>query len=164
MSDKHISNELKILALEAINNAGSGHSGSVLSAGDILYTLYTKHLFSDRTRSILRDRFGLSNGHACAGLYSILAGLGYFDVSELNDFRSFKGLLSGHPEINIPGIDCATGPLGQGVANAVGLAIAETRMNAKFKAKHYTYCMVGDGCLQEGVANEALSIAGLYIE
>ncbi len=162
MSDKHISNELKILALEAINKAGSGHSGSVLSAGDILYTLYTKHFLADKSKSILRDRFVLSNGHACAGLYAILAGLGYFDIAELNHFRSFNALLSGHPEINIPGIDCATGPLGQGVANAVGMAIAETRMNARFKAGHYTFCMAGDGCLQEGVANEALSIAGLY--
>lgn len=162
MSNKHISNELKILALEAINKAGSGHSGSVLSAGDILYTLYTKHILSDNTKSILRDRFVLSNGHACAGLYAILAGLGYFDIEELSHFRSFGAMLSGHPEITIPGIDCATGPLGQGVANAVGMAIAETMLNAKFKAGHYTYCMAGDGCLQEGVANEALSIAGLY--
>lgn len=162
MSNKNISNELKILALEAINKAGSGHSGSVLSAGDILYTLYTKHLMSDNTKSILRDRFVLSNGHACAGLYAILAGLNYFDIEEMSHFRTFGAMLSGHPELEIPGIDCATGPLGQGVANAVGIALAETKMNAKFKAGHYTYCMVGDGCLQEGVANEALSIAGLY--
>lgn len=162
MKDKHISNELKILALEAINNAGSGHSGSVLSACDILYTLYTKHLLRDKSNSMLRDRFVLSNGHACAGLYSILAGFDYFDISEMKHFRQFKSLLSGHPELDIPGIDSATGPLGQGVANAVGMALAETRMNARFGAGHYTYCMCGDGCLQEGVALEALSVAGLY--
>ncbi len=162
MTDKTISNELKILGLETINNAGSGHSGSVLSCGDILYTLYTKHLITDGTKSMLRDRFVLSNGHACAGLYAILSAFNYFSVDELKNFRSYKGMLTGHPEIEIPGIDASTGPLGQGVANAVGMAIAESVLNAKFGLEHYTYCLAGDGCLQEGVALEALSIAGLY--
>lgn len=161
--DQKISNELKILALEEINNAGSGHSGSVLSAGDILYTLYTKHLLSDeKGNAIDRDRFVLSNGHACAGLYAILAGLNYFNITELKKFRQFNGLLTGHPEIEIPGIDASTGPLGQGVGNAVGMAIAESILNARFNLTHYTYCMVGDGCLEEGVGLEALSVAGLY--
>ncbi len=162
MIDKMVSNELKVLGLETINNAGSGHSGSVLSCGDILYSLYTKHLITNGTKSNLRDRFVLSNGHACAGLYSILAAFGYFDFDELKTFRSYNGMLTGHPEIEIPGIDASTGPLGQGVANAVGMAIAESVMNAKFGLSHYTYCLAGDGCLQEGVALEALSIAGLY--
>lgn len=161
--DQKISNELKILALEEINNAGSGHSGSVLSAGDILYTLYTKHLLSDeKGNAIDRDRFVLSNGHACAGLYAILAGLNYFNITELKKFRQFNGLLTGHPEIEIPGIDASTGPLGQGVGNAVGMAIAESILNARFNLTHYTYCMVGDGCLEEGVGLEVLSVAGLY--
>ena len=155
-------NELKILALEAISNSGSGHSGSVMSCTDVLFTLYTKHLVRDVEDSPLRDRFVLSNGHACAGLYAILAGMGYFDIAELSKFRKFGGMLTGHPEINIPGIDSATGPLGQGVGNAVGLAIAESIMNARFGAGHHTYCMCGDGCLEEGVALETLSIAGLY--
>ncbi|MBR6778938.1 MAG: transketolase [Clostridia bacterium] len=162
MLDKMVSRELKILALETINNAGSGHSGSVLSCGDILYTLYTRHLLSNGTKSMNRDRFVLSNGHACAGLYSILAGLQYFDIEELKLFRKYNGRLTGHPEIDVPGIDAATGPLGQGVANAVGMAIAESIMSQRFNLNHHTYCMVGDGCLQEGVAMEALSIAGLY--
>lgn len=162
MKDIDISNELKILGLEAISNAGSGHSGSVMSAGDILFTLYTRHLISGLKDEPLRDRFVLSNGHACAGLYAILASLNFFSLDELKHFRSFGGLLTGHPEIDIPGIDSATGPLGQGVANAVGMAIAETIMNARFHLSHYTYCMVGDGCLEEGVGLEALSIAGLY--
>ena len=161
--DQKISNELKILALEEINNAGSGHSGSVLSAGDILYTLYTKHLLSDeKGNAIDRDRFVLSNGHACAGLYAILAGLNYFNITELKKFRQFNGLLTGHPEIEIPGIDASTGPLGQGVGNAVGMAIAESILDARFNLTHYTYCMVGDGCLEEGVGLEVLSVAGLY--
>lgn len=162
MLDKKAVNELKILALETISNAGSGHSGSVLSCGDILYTLYTKHLLSNQTDSILRDRFVLSNGHASAMLYAILGGLGYFNLEELKNFRKYNGMLTGHPEIEIPGVDASTGPLGQGVGNAVGMAIAETMLNKKFKLDHYTYCMAGDGCLLEGVAWEALSIAGLY--
>lgn len=160
--DKKVLNELKILALETINNAGSGHSGSVLSCADALYTLYTRHLLSDGTKNILRDRFVMSNGHACAILYSIFAGLNYFDINDLKSFRQFGGKLTGHPEIEIEGVDANSGPLGQGVANAVGMAIAETNMRARFNLEHFTYCMAGDGCLQEGVALEALSIAGLY--
>ena len=162
MKESDISNELKILALEAINNAGSGHSGSVLSCGDALYTLYTRHIVASKRKSFLRDRFVLSNGHACAGLYTILASLGYFSFDELKSFRKFDSLLTGHPEIHINGIDSSTGPLGQGVANAVGMAIAETIFNAKFGLSHFTYCMVGDGCLEEGVAQEAISLAGHY--
>ena len=162
MLDQKISNELKILALEMINNAGSGHSGSVLSLGDAVYTLYTRHILTDGTKNINRDRFVLSAGHACASLYSVLAGLGHIPFEEVKTFRKFGGLLSGHPEIEIEPVDAGTGLLGQGIANAVGMAIAETIMNAKFKLSHYTYCLAGDGCLQEGVAMEALSIAGLY--
>ena len=162
MREQDVANELKILALESINHAGSGHSGSVLSCGDILYTLYTRHLLSSNVENRLRDRFVLSNGHACAILYAILAGLNYFDIKEMKNFRSFGGMLTGHPEIEINGIDAGTGPLGQGVANAVGMAIAETIMNTRFNVNNYTYCMAGDGCLEEGVAMEALSIAGLY--
>lgn len=162
MTDKRASEELKVLALEMINNAGSGHSGSVLSMTDALYTLYTRHILTNGTKHQLRDRFVLSAGHACASLYAVLAGLGYLTLEDLNSFRQNKGKLTGHPEIEIEPIDCATGPLGQGVANAVGMAIAETIMNSRFGESHYTYCVAGDGCLQEGVAMEALSIAGLY--
>lgn len=160
--DKKISNELKILALEMINNAGSGHSGSVLSLGDAIYTLYTRHILTNGTKHMLRDRFVLSAGHACASLYSVLAGLGYIDFENLKTFRKFGGLLAGHPEVEIEPIDCGTGPLGQGVANSVGMAIAETIMDKQFGVDHYTYCLAGDGCFQEGVALEALSVAGLY--
>ena len=161
MKEKQIAGELKLLALEAISNAGSGHSGVVMSSGDILYTLYTRHLLTDG-KDDLRDRFVMSNGHGSAMLYSMLAGLGYFDIAELRGFRRYGRLLTGHPEIDVPGVEVNTGPLGQGVANAVGMAIAETIMDAKFGASHYTYCLAGDGCIQEGVALEALSIAGLY--
>lgn len=162
MLDKKISNELKILALEMINNAGSGHSGSVLSCGDAIYTLYTRHILTNGKKDMLRDRFVLSNGHVCATLYSVLLGLNYVDFEEVKNFRKFGGSLTGHPEIEIDAIDAGTGPLGQGVANAVGMAIAETKMNKLFGVDHFTYCLCGDGCLQEGVALEALSVAGLY--
>lgn len=162
MLDKKISNELKVLALEMINNAGSGHSGSVLSCGDAIYTLYSRHILTDGSKNINRDRFVLSAGHACAILYSVLAGFGHLNFNELKSFRKYGGILAGHPEIEIPGVDCGTGMLGQGVANAVGMAIAETIMNKEFGVDHYTYCLAGDGCLEEGVAIEALSIAGLY--
>ncbi len=162
MTDKNVSNELKVLALEMINNAGSGHSGSVLSMTDAIYTLYTRHILTDGTKHQLRDRLVLSAGHVCASLYAVLAGMGYLEFDELKKFRQFGSVLAGHPEIEIPPVDCGTGPLGQGVANAVGMAIAETIMNKHFGEEHYTYCVAGDGCLQEGVALEALSVAGLY--
>ena len=162
MDEGKISNELKILALEMINNSGSGHSGSVLSCADALYTLYTRHLLTDGTKNNFRDRFVLSNGHAVAIQYAILAGLGYIDIEELKTFRKYRTRLTGHPEIELDGVDASTGPLGQGVGNAVGMAIAETIMNKQFSVDNYTYCMVGDGCLQEGVGLESLSIAGLY--
>ena len=160
--DKKISNELKVLALEMINNAGSGHSGSVLSCTDAIYTLYTRHILTDGTKNINRDRFVLSNGHVAAALYSVLAGLGYVDYEDVKSFRKFGGKLTGHVEVEVDPIDASTGPIGQGVANAVGMAIAETIMNEQFGCGHYTYCMFGDGCLQEGVAQEALSLAGHY--
>ena len=162
MLDKKISNELKVLALEIINNAGSGHSGSVLSCTDAIYTLYTRHILTDGTKHMLRDRFVLSSGHVCASLYSVLAGLGYINFDDIKDFRKFGGKLTGHPEIKVGPVDCGTGPLGQGVANAVGLSLAETIINKRFETDHFTYCLAGDGCLQEGVALEALSVAGLY--
>ena len=160
--DKKVSNQLKVLALEMINNAGSGHSGSVLSCTDAIYTLYTRHILTDGTKNILRDRFVLSNGHVCAGLYSVLIGLGYINFDEIHNFRKYGGILAGHPEIEVSAIDANTGPLGQGIANAVGMAIAETIMNERFGVNHYTYCMCGDGCLQEGVGLEALAVAGLH--
>lgn len=160
--DKKVSNELKILALEMINNAGSGHSGSVLSCADAIFTLYTKHLLTNGKKDMSRDRFVFSNGHVCACLYAVLAGMGYIDYDEIKSFRKFGSHLAGHPEIELDPIDCNTGPLGQGIANAVGFAIAETIMNKQFGLSNYTYCMTGDGCLQEGVGLEALSVAGLH--
>lgn len=163
-------NEMKALALDSIENAKSGHPGIVFSSAEILYTLFTKHLKINPqdTDWHNRDRFVMSAGHGSALLYSIMHLCGYdITISDLKKFRSFGSRTPGHPEITTPGIDCATGPLGQGVANAVGMAIAESMLAGKFNktvdlVDHYTYCLVGDGCLMEGVALESISLAGHY--
>lgn len=163
-------NELKALALDSIENAKSGHPGIVFSSAEILYTLFAKHFkFNPQdTDWHNRDRFVMSAGHGSALLYSIMHLCGYdISINDLKKFRSFGSKTPGHPEITTSGIDCATGPLGQGVANAVGMAIAETMLASKFNktidlVDHYTYCLVGDGCLMEGVALESISLAGHY--
>lgn len=160
---------LKFLGLDQINEANSGHPGIVLGAAPTMYTLFTKHL---RTSSRHvdwqnKDRFVLSAGHGSALLYSMLHLTG-FKVS-MDDLKNFRkvGITPGHPEFGVTqGVDVTSGPLGQGVANAVGLALAESILAAKFNkpelniVNHYTYTLVGDGDLQEGVALEALSFAG----
>lgn len=166
-------NEIKILALDMINNANSGHPGAVLSQAPILYTLYANYLRVDLENPnwINRDRFVLSSGHASALLYSLLHVCGY-DIS-LNDLRGFRRINSitpGHPEYKLtPGIECSTGPLGQGVSTAVGMALAERYIKSLLDAEeeknqkvinYKTYVMCSDGDLMEGVSYEALSFAG----
>lgn len=162
-------NNLRVLSCETISNAGSGHSGIALSAAPILYSLYANHIQVNpqNPHSLFRDRFVLSAGHGSALLYSTLHMFGYnISTQDLKQFRVLGSKTPGHPEIKTPGVDCSTGPLGQGVASAVGLAIAERHMASIFNKKdialidNYTYALVGDGCLMEGVANEALSLAG----
>ncbi|WP_211246933.1 transketolase [[Mycoplasma] collis] len=157
-------NTLKINGLSAINNANSGHSGIVLSAATIMHTLFSRHLvFNPKSpRWINRDRFILSAGHGSALLYSQLRILNLISQEDLENFRQLGSKTPGHPEFgHTLGVEATTGPLGQGVANAVGLALAESHLNSKFpEINHYTYVLVGDGDLQEGVANEALSFAG----
>lgn len=163
-------NYLKALSAETISNAGSGHLGVSLGASSILFALFKDHLNFDvsDTDFLNRDRLVLSAGHASALYYSLLSMFG-FDVSlqDLKEFRQLGSKTPGHPEINVTeGVEVSTGPLGQGVANAVGLAIAETVMEERFNTvgfdiiNNYTYCFVGDGCLMEGVALEAVSLAG----
>lgn len=166
-------NEIKILALDMINNANSGHPGAVLSQAPILYTLYANYLRVDLENPnwINRDRFVLSSGHASALLYSLLHVCGY-DIS-LNDLRGFRRINSitpGHPEYKLtPGVECSTGPLGQGVSTAVGMALAERYIKSLLDAEeektqkvinYKTYVMCSDGDLMEGVSYEALSFAG----
>lgn len=162
-------NNLKIMACEMINNAGSGHSGIVLGGTSIVYSLYHDiiNVIPFDPKNIFRDRFVLSSGHGSAMLYSILHACG-FDITNA-DLQKFRkgGILAGHPEINIPGVDVSTGPLGTGVATAVGLAVAERMCASRFNKPNiklfdnYTYAYIGEGCLMEGVSYEALSLAGV---
>lgn len=163
-------NYLKSLAAETVSNAGSGHTGTAVGASTILFSLFKDHLFFDpkEPNFVARDRFVLSAGHASALLYSLLHMFGYnLSTTELKRFRRLGSKTPGHPEYKlVPGVETTTGPLGQGIAHAVGLALAETIYASKFNAKNcelfdnYTYCFTGDGCLMEGVALEACSLAG----
>lgn len=165
-------NYLKSLVAETVSNAGSGHTGTALGASSILFALFKDHYLFDvsDTDFLNRDRFVMSAGHASALYYALLTMFG-FDVSlqDLKDFRKYNSVTSGHPEFGtINAVETSTGPLGQGVANAVGMAIAESMMEEKFNAigfpiiSNYTYCFAGDGDLMEGVAQEACSLAGAY--
>lgn len=169
--DKEIINNIKMLGIDMINNAGSGHPGVVLSLTPLLYTLYKNHL-NVRPKEpnwINRDRLVLSNGHASAALYATLHLAGYdIGIDDLKEFRRINSITPGHPEVKVtPGVDVSTGPLGQGIANAVGMALAERYLNSlvtKVDPKnklidYYTYCICGDGDLMEGISYEALSFA-----
>lgn len=162
---------IRVLGIEMILNSGSGHPGIVLGAAPIMYALFRNHFVNDPTNPnyVNRDRFVLSAGHGSALLYATMHLSGYNSLSleDLKNFRQINQKTAGHPEnILVSGIDCTTGPLGQGIAIAVGMAIAETKLSNYFKKyrlfNHYTYCLLGDGCLQEGVSYESLSIAARY--
>lgn len=164
-------NSIKLLALDMINKAGSGHPGIVLGGAEILYALYKDHLkvIPNKANWVNRDRFVMSSGHGSALLYSILYHAGFdIDIEELKQFRRLNSLTPGHPEYRVtPGVDVSTGPLGQGVGMAVGMALAERYLNtiANIEKKntklidYYTYCYCGDGDLMEGISYEALSFA-----
>lgn len=159
-------NYFKALTAETISNAKSGHTGSAIGASSIILSLFHDHLKFDATGNnwLSRDRFVLSAGHTSAMLYSVLHLFGYdISIDDLKSFRKCGSKTPGHPEIHlVPGAETTTGPLGQGVANAVGMAIAEAKMHNLFPEvfENYTYCYAGDGCLMEGVALEACSLAG----
>lgn len=160
---------IRVLGTDMINNANSGHPGIVLGAAPLAYTLFTNHLniYPRESKWINRDRFVLSAGHGSALLYSLIHFSGYkLGIDDLKRFRS-EGKTPGHPEYgHTEGVEATTGPLGQGIANAVGLAIAEAHLASKFNIDqykifdHHTYALCGDGDLQEGVALEAMSLAG----
>lgn len=149
---KEMANAVRAWALHAIRIAGSGHVGIVLGCADIVTAVYANFLRRGR------DRFVLSAGHGSALLYSVLKLAGY-DIGELDSFRKIGGL-PGHPEFGIAGVDATTGPLGQGVGNAVGMALAEKIKDNETDAK--VYCLCGDGDLMEGVAQESVAFAGRY--
>ena len=163
-------NALRVLAVDMIENAKSGHPGIALGSAPILYSLYSKHLNIVPTddKNILRDRFVMSAGHGSSIYYATLHAFGYdISMDDLKKFRVLGSKTPGHPEYgHTPGVDATTGPLGQGVATAVGMAIAQKMMASRFNKAdltlfdNYTYTLVGEGCLMEGVSYEALSLAG----
>jgi transketolase len=168
--EKHqrMANAIRFLAIDAVEKAKSGHPGLPMGAADIATVLFTEFLKFDPTapKWADRDRFVLSAGHGSMLLYSLLYLLGYedFSLDELKNFRQLGALTAGHPEYGHgAGIETTTGPLGQGIGNAVGMAIAEKLQQARYGdgvVDHYTYVLAGDGCLMEGISQEALSLAG----
>ncbi|HEX5321437.1 MAG TPA: transketolase [Stellaceae bacterium] len=165
---RRMANALRALAMDAVEKAKSGHPGMPMGMADIAAVLFTEFLKYDPAAPDWpdRDRFVLSNGHGSMLLYGLLHLTGYADMTldELKNFRQLGSKTAGHPERGLAsGIEVTTGPLGQGIANAVGMAVAERHLNAEFGdglVDHRTYVFCGDGCLMEGISHEALSLAG----
>ena len=165
-----MANALRALAMDAVEAANSGHPGMPMGMADVATVLFAEHLKFDPTDPHWpdRDRFVLSAGHGSMLLYGLLHLTGYPGVTldEIRHFRQLGHMTAGHPEYgHIVGAEVTTGPLGQGITNAVGMAFAERLLNARFGdalVDHYTYVIAGDGCLMEGISHEALSIAGHY--
>lgn len=169
--DNEIISNIKSLGIDMINEAKSGHPGIVLSAAPIVYSLYANHLninTSDRNW-YNRDRFIMSSGHGSALLYATLFMCGFnLTLDDLKQFRKINSKTPGHPEIDVtPGVECSTGPLGQGIATGVGIALGEKILNSSYKCpsgkslfNFKTYVLVGDGDLMEGISYEACSLAG----
>jgi transketolase len=163
-------NTLRILSAEMVQKANSGHPGAPMGMAPMAYALWLKTMKHDPAKPgwVNRDRFVLSNGHASALLYSLLHLGGYeaMPMDEIKRFRQWQSKTPGHPEHGVPGVETTTGPLGQGIANAVGFAIAESMLAARFNrpgfpvVDHHTYVFAGDGCMMEGIASEAASLAG----
>jgi transketolase len=164
-------NSIRFLAVDAINRSNSGHPGLPMGCAPMAFALWDKVLRHNpkNPRWFNRDRFVLSAGHGCMLLYALLHLTGYDSVTmeDIKQFRQWGSKTPGHPEtFETPGVEVTTGPLGQGISNAVGLAIAEAHLAARFNkpghtlVDHYTYALMGDGCNQEGVASEAASLAG----
>lgn len=165
-------NALRVLAMDAVQTANSGHPGMPMGMADIAETLWRHHLRHDPSDPawLDRDRFVLSNGHGSMLLYALLHLSGYaLPMDELKRFRQLHSCTPGHPEIGLtPGVETTTGPLGQGLANAVGMALAEKLLAQEFNrpghtiVDHRTYVFLGDGCLMEGISHEACSLAGTW--
>jgi len=170
MNKKDLSNAIRFLSLDAVEKAKSGHPGAPMGMADIAYVLWNKFLKHNPSNPkwLNRDRFVLSNGHGSMLLYSLLHLSGYkLTIKDIKNFRQLHSLTPGHPECDItPGVETTTGPLGQGLANAVGMAIAEKSLSSEFNKpgleliNHHTYVFAGDGCLMEGISHEACSLAG----
>src|SRR5512137_1632740 len=167
---RQLANAIRALSMDAVQKANSGHPGMPMGMADIAQVLWCDHLRHNpgNPQWADRDRFVLSNGHGSMLLYSLLHLTGYpLTLADLAAFRQFGSHTAGHPEVDQHlGIETTTGPLGQGIANAVGMALAEKLLAATFNrpghaiVDHHTYVFLGDGCLMEGISHEACSLAG----
>ena len=166
INEEKIIEQLRCLGIDMIHEANSGHPGIVLGAAPIIYTVYAHHLKIDASHPDFfnRDRFVMSAGHGSALYYAMLYLAGYpITLEDLKKFRQIDSITPGHPEVGVtPGVDCSTGPLGQGIATAVGMAIAEANLRTRYNnlMNYYTYVLCGDGDLMEGISYEACSLAG----
>ena len=171
-SRSDMANAIRALAMDAVQAANSGHPGAPMGMADMAVGLWSSHLKHNPTNPhwLDRDRFVLSNGHASMLIYSVLHLTGYkLPVSELKKFRQLHSKTAGHPEVGVtPGVETTTGPLGQGITNAVGMALAEKLLAHEFNREghevvnHHTYTFMGDGCLMEGISHEAAALAGAW--
>ena len=167
-----MANAIRALAMDAVQQANSGHPGAPMGMADIAVALWSRHLRHNPTNPQWadRDRFVLSNGHGSMLIYALLHLSGYdLPINELKAFRQLHSKTPGHPEVGItPGVETTTGPLGQGITNAVGLALAEKMLAKEFNrdghdiVNHHTYAFLGDGCLMEGISHEACALAGAW--
>ncbi len=167
-----MANAIRALAMDAVQQANSGHPGAPMGMADIAVALWSRHLRHNPANPqwANRDRFVLSNGHGSMLIYALLHLSGYaLPIEELKAFRQLHSKTPGHPEVGItPGVETTTGPLGQGITNAVGLALAEKMLAKEFNidahqiVDHHTYVFLGDGCLMEGISHEACSLAGAW--
>ena len=163
---------IRALAMDAVQQANSGHPGAPMGMADMAVALWGRHLKHNPTNPLWpdRDRFVLSNGHGSMLIYALLHLTGYeLPMQELRNFRQLHSKTAGHPEFGItPGVETTTGPLGQGITNAVGLALAEKLLASEFNrpghavVDHHTYVFLGDGCLMEGISHEACALAGAW--
>ena len=169
-SRKILANAIRMLSVDAVQRANSGHPGAPMGMADIAEVLWRDFLNHNPHNPTWanRDRFVLSNGHGSMLIYSLLHLSGYdLSIDELKNFRQLHSKTPGHPEVGYtPGVETTTGPLGQGIANAVGMAIAEKTLAAQFNrpghqiVDHFTYVFMGDGCMMEGISHEVCSLAG----